>query len=82
MAGAFRYPNPPRTVEEIQTAWGELIRVLDIRDAKDDNLNKVPWVLANVSVNYNFDPTTATAGQTAVALGTLLKQLKNQGKIG
>lgn len=82
MAGAFRYPNPPATLEDLQSAWGELIRVLDIRDAKNDGLNKVPWVLANVSVNYNFDPTTATAGQTAVALSTLLQQLKQQGKIG
>ncbi len=82
MAGFFRYPNPPNDLDELKSAWGELVRVLDIRDAKDAGLNKTPWVLANVSVNYNYDPTTATAAQTNVALATLLLQLKNQGKIG
>ncbi len=81
--GIVRYPNPPEATDEaLRRQWGELIRLLEIRDAKQYALNESPYVVTNVSIQRNYDSTTASIGNTMTVLATLIQDLKNKGIIG
>jgi hypothetical protein len=78
-----RYPGAPRSATpEMQGAWSQLIRNLELRD--NQSASQEPYVISNVSVNRTYD---VSAGQISVsvvanALGTLLQDLKLKGIIG
>ena len=82
-----RYPGAPRNATpEMQGAWSQLIRNLELRDNQSniEAASQEPYVISNVSVNRTYD---VSAGQISVsvvanALGTLLQDLKLKGIIG
>jgi hypothetical protein len=83
----IRYPGAPRTeTPEMQMAWSQLIRNLELRDNQSniDAASQEPYVISNVSVNRTYDVSVGQISVSAVAnaLGTLLQDLKLKGIIG
>lgn len=73
----------PEDRRELESWWADHTGLLEARDADthfgptSNNL----WVLTSTSVEYRFDPLSASTTLTNVVLFTLLQELKQKGII-